>query len=322
METLNTGNPMLGLVKPYKMELLVKDCTYYKLYYCSVCRHLVRNHSRPYAFINSYEGTLLAMLYNEMVVQDIGAVKDRCSGVPIAKVAALPPEHEAVQLGAAVSLLAFVIKFQDNLEDETGFWLRRYNGWVQRRLNRTFRKSKKLYERFNIDLEYVEREVAALHRMERDLSVTAIDRFLDQWGKVFAHIMTQAFQDKIGKDRFEALYAFFLELGRLINLLDALADLHADHSACRFNPLLRAEPGLNLTDENCLRDTYNKYLETVHAGRDRMLNLLPDLDLRDAWTIVNNIVTYSLDREAQKAHDALVLRKPVSEKMFFNCKDF
>ncbi|CAI2717897.1 DUF5685 family protein [Nitrospina watsonii] len=313
---------MLGLIKPYKMELLVKDCTYYKLYYCSVCRHLVRNHSRAYAFINSYEGTLLAMIFNEMVVQDIEAVKDRCSGLPMVKVAALPPDHEAVQLGAAVSLLAFVIKSQDNLEDESGFWLRQYNGWIQRRLLRTFRKQRRLYDRFRIDLEYVEAEIQALHRLEQDAAVRDLDRFLDQWGAVFAHIMTQAFLDRIAKDRFEALYAFFHELGRVINLLDAMTDLHADHAAGRFNPILRAEPDLNLTDENCLQATYNKYLEKIQAGRDTLLDRLPALELRDSWPLVQNILSHSLDRESRKAFEAMVLQRPVTEKMFFNCKDF
>lgn len=313
---------MLGLIKPYKMEMLVKDCTYYKLYYCSVCRHLVRNHSRPYAFINSYEGTLLAMLYNEMVVQDIGAVKDRCSGLPIVKVASLPTDHEAVELGAAVSLLAFVIKFQDDLQDESGFWLKRYNGWIQRRLQRTFKKSRRLYDKFHIDLEYVEAQMQTLHRLEEDESVRGLDVFLDQWGVVFAHVMTQAFQDKIAKERFEALHALFYGLGRLINLLDAMADVHADRAAGRFNPILRAEAGLNLTDENYLRDSYNKYLEKIRSERDALMNHLPALALSDAYPVVHNILTYSLDREARTVHDAMVLNRPVSEKMFFNCKDF
>ena len=48
---------MLGILKPEKMELLLKDCLYYKLYYCSICRHMVKTHNRLYAFVNTYEGT-------------------------------------------------------------------------------------------------------------------------------------------------------------------------------------------------------------------------------------------------------------------------
>lgn len=313
---------MLGSIKPYKMELLVKDCTYYKLYYCSVCRHLVRNHSRPYAFINSYEGTLLSMLYNEMVVQDIGAVKDRCSGLPIVKVAVLSPEHEAVELGAAVSLLAFVIKFQDDLEDESGFWITRYNGWIQRRLRRTFQKSRSLYDKYHIDLEYIETQLQFLRRMEQDDSVRDLDLFLDRWGMVFAHVMTQAFQGKIAKERQDALHALFHGLGRLINLFDAMADLHADRAAGRFNPILRANPDLNLNDENSLQDSYNKYLEKIRRERDTLLHSLQALNLHDSYAVVHNILTYGLDREARTVHGAMVLNQPVSEKMFFNCKDF
>ncbi|NIQ04121.1 MAG: hypothetical protein GWM98_28985, partial [Nitrospinaceae bacterium] len=58
------------------------------------------NHNRLDAFLNSYEGTLLAMRYPERRVQDIEADKERCSGMSIAKVTALPEDHEAVVLGA------------------------------------------------------------------------------------------------------------------------------------------------------------------------------------------------------------------------------
>jgi hypothetical protein len=146
--------------------------------------------------------------------------------------------------------------------------------------------------------------------------------FLDQWGTVFAHVMTQAFQDKIAKECFAALHTLFHGLGRLINLFDAMADVHADHAAGRFNPILRAEPDLNLTRENSLQDSYNKYLEKIRSERNALMSLLPALDLRDSYPVVHNILTYSLDREARKVHDAMVLHQPVSEKMFFNCKEF
>ena len=98
------------------------------------------------------------MIYNEMVVQDLGAVKDRCSGLPLVKVPALPQDHEAIELGAALSLLAFQVKFQDDLNDEEGFWIQNYNRFLASRLSKTFRRQQKLFQKFGIDLQIVQKE--------------------------------------------------------------------------------------------------------------------------------------------------------------------
>ena len=325
----NSNNPltgifknMLGLVKPYKMEMLVKDCMYYKLYYCSVCRNLVRGNNRLYAFVNSYEAAFLAMLYNEMVVQDLGAVKDRCSGLPLAKVPALPPDREAVELGAALSLLAFQIKFQDDLHDEKGFWIRLYNSFLARKLSKTFRERRKRYEKFGIDLERVRKEQDKLNRMERDPTLRDIETHLGQWGGLFAYVMSQPFAGKVEPERKDRLAEWFGHLGRILYLLDSMADFHEDVERGQFNLILQAEDKVEPDNENWLKTIYNRYQGVVNGERQRMLDLLPALGLNESQAIVANILTHGLDRELGKVHDALVQKKKDTQKLLFNCQDF
>lgn len=313
---------MLGLVKPYKMEMLVKDCMYYKLYYCSVCRNLVRRNNRLYAFVNSYEAAFLAMLYNEMVVHDLEAVKDRCSGLPLVKVPALPPDHEAVELGAALSLLAFQVKFQDDLNDETGFWIRKYNGFLAGRLKKTFKDQVAQFEKFNIDLDIVQKEQDKLNRMERDPSLRDINLHLNQWGGLFSYIMSQPFLGKIEKERHDVLSRWFEHLGRILYLLDSMADLHEDQTSGEFNLILRAEDNVQSANENWLKTIYNQYQGRVHEERMSMVQLLPSLSLNESFSIVSNILTHGLDRECAAVFDALVLKKPKTQKLLFNCQDF
>lgn len=313
---------MLGLVKPHKMEMLVKDCMYYKLYYCSVCRNLVRGNNRLYAFVNSYEAAFLAMLYNEMVVQDLGAVKDRCSGLPLAKVPALPPEHEAVELGAALSLLAFQIKFQDDLHDEKGFWIRLYNSFLSRRLGRTFGTRRGVYEKFGIDLDRVRKEQDKLNRMERDPTLRDIETHLAQWGGLFAYVMSQPFAGKVPPEKKEHLAEWFGHLGRILYMLDSMADFHEDSARRQFNLISRAEDDIQPDNENWLKTIYNRYAGAVNGERRRMLELLPALELRESEAIVCNILTHGLDRELTKVQDALILKKKDNQKLLFNCQDF
>lgn len=313
---------MIGFLKPDKLELLVKDCLYYKLYYCSVCRHLVRDNSRPYAFLNSFEATLLAMLYNEMVVQDARAVKDRCSGLPIVKVAVLPPEHEAVELGAYVSLLAFRIKFQDDLMDEPGFWTGQYNNFFLRHLKKTFAKKAGSAKKFNIDLERVQSLQEELNRLEKDDGEKNIDVFLERWAVIFSYIMTQPFKGKIDEARHDALKLWFRGLGRIVNLLDAMSDIHRDSKAGKFNPILRGEFSPRLDSVEWLNAIYAKYRKIAEDQRQELLSILPRLGLRESLPVAQNILSHCLDKEMKKVFESMVLKKENNEKLLLNCKEF
>ncbi len=313
---------MIGFLKPYKMELLVKDCTYYKLYYCSICRHLVRNNLRMYAWLNSYEGTLLAMIYNEMVVQDISAVKDRCSGIPIVKVPVLPPDHPAVELGAMISMLAFQVKFRDNLLDEEGGFTKAYNKFFLHRVNRSFEKKQDVYRKFQIDLDYISEQQKALNRLELDETIKEADSFLEAWGVLFAYIMTQAFKGKIDDRRYKALSGFFRGLGKIINLLDAMSDVHEDSKNGQFNPILRSESSADLDNPEWLNTAFTKYGKIIQSERKILLQLLPEIGLRESLAIVQNILSDCLDKELEKVFLLMVEKKQTNQRMLFNCNEF
>ncbi|MFQ5673246.1 MAG: DUF5685 family protein [Nitrospinales bacterium] len=313
---------MLGYLKPEKMELVMKDYQYYKLYYCSICRHLVRNNPRIYSFLTGYEGTLMAMMYNELVVRDIEAVKDRCSGAPLVKVAALPADHEAVQLGAYLCLLAFQVKSQDDLLDESGFWITRYNRFFQNHIRKSFTGRIQAYEKFNIDLPFVLSQQRELNRLEKDEAIKNIDIFLGRWAEIFSYIMSQPFKGKIADGPHGLLKRFFQRLGKVINLLDAMADIHIDYKNSQFNLILRAEPLVETESRNWLGKTHEKYSQRLEAERKELLTLLPGLNLRESYSIVQNILTHSLDNELKKVFDFMVLKKKHRDRVLLNCKDF
>ncbi|MBI4382925.1 MAG: hypothetical protein HY579_02690 [Nitrospinae bacterium] len=313
---------MIGFLKPYKMELLLKDCLYYKLYYCSICKQLTRNNFRAYAFLNSYEGTLLAMLYNEMAVRDAGAVKERCTGLPIAKVAVLAPGNEAVELGAFISLLAFQIKFQDDLADESGFWISLYNNLLLRRLRKTFSRQGDSAKKFNIDMDHVRSGQEDLDRLEKDPGARDIEVFLERWAALFSYIMTQPFKGKIDGDRHQALALWFNGLGKIVNLMDAMTDIHQDLKAGKFNLLLRTEPGPRADNDEWLNAAYQKYFKTIQDKRAELLALLPRLGLSESLPVAQNILTHCLDKEMVKVFESMVLRKENQERLLFNCKEF
>ena len=311
---------MIGILKPEKMELLLKDCIYYKLYYCSICRHMVKKHNRLYAFLNTYEGTLVAMLYNEMVVQDIYAVKDRCSGMPIAKIPALPADHPAIQLGALISLLAYQIKFQDNLEDEKGIFLSRYNKILQSQFKNSFNKNFEQYLIFNIDIESIQEGQKKLSFLEKNNA--SYEKIQECWGETFSYIMTQPFKDKIDSVQVEILQAFFTSLGKVINLIDSMEDFHADLKAGRFNLIHHTERSNPPFDRTWLEKTAKKFVQLIINEKKSLQKCLPRLNLKESFPLVQNIINDCLDKETLKVFEFMVGSKQSNERTLFNCKDF
>ena len=312
---------MIGILKPAKMELVMKDYQYYKMYYCSICRHLVRNNIRIYSFLTGYEGTLMAMLYNELVTRNIDTLKDRCSGVPLLKVPVLPENHEAVELGSYVCLLAFQAKFQDNLLDETGFWISGYNRLFLNHIQKSSQK-KGRYSKFNIDLDWIKIRQKELKNLENDPSILNASKFLNHWGETFAYIMTQPLNGKLECDRLKHFHQFFSGLGRIINLLDAMMDLHEDHLARRFNPILREENSKLPIDEKKLQEYFRRWEKKICEEQKALLNLLPALALHESLSIVKNILTHCLDKALKKVFHSMVLRKKQTQPTLFNCQDF
>tara|TARA_B100000686_G_scaffold320900_1_gene373047 strand:- start:1183 stop:1971 length:789 start_codon:yes stop_codon:yes gene_type:complete len=262
------------------------------------------------------------MLYNELAVQNISAVKDRCSGVPIVKVPVLPSDHPAVELGAYICMLAFRAKFQDDLMDEKGFWISRYNQFFQNHLENSFVKKRKTYTKFNIDLQLIQSRQVELKRMEEDPSILSAQLFLDHWGETFGYIMTSPFKNKIDSKRLMSFRHFFSGLGRVINLLDAMADLHDDKKNGHFNPILRQENSKIPTDENVLRKLYSKWKKEVESERAELLQILPSLALHECLPILQNILTHCLDKELKKVFYSMVKKKKQTQRMLLNCKDF
>jgi hypothetical protein len=263
---------------------------------------------------------LIAMLYNEMVVQDINAVKDRCSGMPIAKVFALPTDHPAIQLGALISLMAFQIKFQDNLEDEKDIWVSRYNKILQSRFKNSFNKNFEQYRNFKIDIEQIQEQQRKLSSLEKnDASYAKIQ---ECWGETFSYIMTQPFTEKIDSDRLKALQVLFTSLGKVINLIDAMEDFHADLKAERFNLIHHTEKTQPPYERTWLEETAKKYTRLIINEKKILQRCLPTLNLNESFPLVQNIITDCLDKETSKVFEFMVEQKKNTERTLFNCKDF
>ena len=101
-----------------------------------------------------------------------------------------------------------------------------------------------------------------------------------------------------------------------------MEDLHKDNANNHFNPILRQENSEIPKAEPSLSKWYEKWKTQVLSERDKLVQILPSLALRESLPIAQNILTHCLDKELKKVFDSMVLKKKQNRHMLFNCKDF
>ena len=158
--------------------------------------------------------------------------------------------------------------------------------------------------------------------MEEDPGQTQSSPFLNHWGETFAYIMTQPFNGKIELHRLKVFQQFFSGLGRIINLLDAMTDLHEDQIGNHFNPILKEEASAPPINENELKKWHIRWEKKVRKEQMSLLTIFPALALRESFPIIENILTHCLDKTLKKVFESMVLRKKGVHRTLFNCQDF
>jgi hypothetical protein len=111
-------------------------------------------------------------------------------------------------------------------------------------------------------------------------------------------------------------------LGKIVNLLDAMTDIHEDRKNAGFNPILRAEKSVDWDQEPARAAAYNRYSQKLLGERRQLLGMLPALGLREAHPLALNILTHCLDKETEKVFKCMVQGARRSQPLLFNCRDF
>ncbi|GHU83371.1 hypothetical protein FACS189415_5550 [Bacteroidia bacterium] len=215
---------MFGYVKPLEPELLVREQTIYKAYYCGLCRQLKTAYGRRAQMTLSYDATFLALLGGALGEQEEACHPRRC----MAHVRRKRPmmAHPAMEYAAGINIVLSMGSLRDHWQDD-----RSLSAWVAKLLlGRAHRRAMATYAD---TAALVQTQLETLHRLEQR-RCDDIDLVGDAFAVLLGGLVQAMAQDA---RQGEALHWLGYNLGKWLYLIDALDDLRKDGEKGGYNVL-------------------------------------------------------------------------------------
>ncbi|MEG2570744.1 MAG: DUF5685 family protein, partial [Clostridia bacterium] len=214
---------MFGYVKPMKCELKVRDYEHYRAVYCGLCNELKREYGIRARFIINYDFTFLAIVLASVEGTSREYEYKRCIASPCKKKCACA-SSQATKNAAAASVILAWYKLNDSVVDD---------GKISARvamlfLRRAYKKASSTLMEF---ADVTREKLGALRELEI-AGECSIDRVADTFATILAKLSDYADANT------RALREMFYHLGRVIYILDALADIDEDAKSGNYNPVV------------------------------------------------------------------------------------
>ncbi len=279
---------MYGYVRPLWDELLLKEISLYRAFFCGLCRAMRKKTGLLSARSLRHEFVFLALcrtLYGE---DRVTARYRRCIKHPLAPHLEVD-ENGGLLYAAAVSALVSFIKREDDLSDK---------GFLGRTAAALFLPAAALSRR-RAHLPLLEGELDSCVLALCDCEINreaSVDIPADISGRMMGLIFSSSLSSDGG-----VLYRIGYHLGRLIYMLDALDDLWEDERREGYNPFLL----LYGKDMKRLHEDASVSLRLELAELSSAIKELP-FDREPAIEpLIRNIVYLGLPTEAERVLNKL-----------------
>lgn len=230
---------MFGFVVCNKTELTESEKNRYQSVYCGVCRTLKEKYGNKERFSLNYEMTFLALFLSSLYEPEELVKKVRCPLHPLQEREALVSPY--VDYAADMTILYTYYKCMDDWKDDKNLIHLKYAGCLKHHLDG-------LRERYPRQFCHMEEKLKEFSRIERQ-SAPISDELINASGELLKELFVYREDCWSGY-----LRSFGYELGRFIYLMDAVIDYEKDKKSGKFNPFLRTEKKLDLTEaENILK---------------------------------------------------------------------
>ena len=221
---------MFGFVYINKPELKIKDYELYKGVYCSLCKALGKNYSVLSRFILNYDCTFLSLLIMSRAHTCPGFKQGRCSFNPLKKCSYTVNSEEALNKGAALTVISSYYKLLDGIADGNFFEKIGYT-LIRPLFSVWHNKAKKDYK----DYEDIVKDMFASQLKAEKSADICLDMAAEPTAKMLSSVLELEAENETES---KVLSQFGYHLGRWIYLMDAAKDLDEDSKKGSFNPFL------------------------------------------------------------------------------------
>ena len=219
---------MFGYIKTYKPEMKIREFDAYKAVYCSLCRQLHKDYGLFARFTLNFDYTFLAMIRMAAIQSPTSVVKGRCPYNPFAKCNNVVCGDDSLSFSAAVAMMMFYYKLQDNRHDE-GIGKRIISFLCLPLAALWHKKAARRYPK-------AEQIIAEFCHQQQLLEQTDTIS-LDEAAHPTADALASLFSYEIDNDSTRRILAAIgYNVGKWVYLIDALDDFKKDLEKKRFNP--------------------------------------------------------------------------------------
>lgn len=221
---------MFGYVYIDKPELKIKDYEAYRGVYCSLCKTLGKTYGIFARFVLNYDCTFLSLFVMSRTDGCCGFKSGRCPFNPMKKCNYTVNAHEALDKGAALTVISSYYKLLDSISDG-GFFKKAACTLIRPFFASWHNKAKKnfpLYEKAVRDMYFAQLEAEKSPE-------TCIDMAAEPTAKMLETIMKLEAENEREE---KVLAQMGYHLGKWIYLMDAAADIKEDMKSGNFNPFL------------------------------------------------------------------------------------
>ncbi len=221
---------MFGYVYINKPELKIKDYEAYRGVYCSLCKALGKNYSVFARFILNYDCTFLSLLLMARSNECCGFKSGRCPFNPAKKCNYTINADEALNKGAALSVITSYYKLLDSIADG-GFFKKIGCTLVRPFFSSWHKKAKNNFPQY----EDIVKEIYLAQLKCEKSENPCLDMAAEPTAKMLESVMKI---EALNATEEKVFSQFGYHLGRWIYLMDAAADLEEDSKSGNFNPFL------------------------------------------------------------------------------------
>lgn len=282
------GCHMFGYIKPYNLELKLRELNEFRAFYCGICTSL---HTKRYItkFLLTYDSVFYAILLTALSGKKL-SYKKRFCGLTLKRVVYF--ESDEIEKAARDFILLLRYKLLDDFKDERGIFS--YLKYILAKFLGSSDNSKSF-----VSLESeLKRLLFEFSEMEKR-RVPSVEKLGKKFGEIVA-LFFKTIKD-VSDEQLRLLSDFSTKLGEYVYVLDAFDDLERDIRKGRYNPLIY-EYGYSADksiDEfiGYLKPNIRKYVRKLMV---EITNLYNQLELKTYKSLLDNVIYFGLEREMER----------------------
>lgn len=274
---------MYGYIIPDKPNMLIKDFTFFRAFYCGFCKSIGKKCGQVARLGTNYDMTFFNIFLHNVMNKEIEICQEACILNPVRKKPVVKND-DLTELVVDVNTLMFYYKVEDDYFDGKKFEASMLAPIIKP-------KAKKARERMPEIDALMKEQFVLLREMER-----AEETSIDKVSEPFSIIISETARIILGEKFNDDCYNLCYNLGKWVYLMDALDDISEDYEEKRYNPFLAKFQ--NYESREQFLETNKENLEFIMISvYNGIVNSYNRLDVKISEGILSNVFYLGLKKQ-------------------------